>query len=126
VTTLSTCTDCGAVWNLALEACDVCGSGKRSIEVFEACSIGITEEYTLQGRHGEPGKIKPHLKISSRRKFNHDRQQEETVVMVVNSDTDDYQQIWTDDAGKITFQKQGNLVIPICTGGRRTDPLAAR
>jgi len=95
-----------------METCKVCDSSRRSIEVFITSSIGFTDEYKVQGRHGEPGKVKPHLEMTSRRKFNHDRQREETVVIVVNSDTDDYQQVWTDDDGNIAFEKRGSLRDP--------------
>ena len=110
--TLSTCTDCGAMWDQTRETCGVCGSSKRSIDAFVTCSIGVAEEYKVQGRHGEPGMVKPHLEMTSRRRFNRDRQRDETVVIVINSETDDYQQVWTDDDGNIAFEKCGSLRDP--------------
>jgi hypothetical protein len=92
--------------------CEVCNSSSRFIEVFVDSSIVLTDGFKLQGRHGEAGVVQPHLEVTSKRVFNRDRERDENVMILVNSDTDEYQQIWTDDQGNIAFEKQGSLRDP--------------
>lgn len=89
--------------------CEVCNSSSRSIEVFVTSSIVITDGLKVQGRHGMAGEVRPHLEVTSKRVFNRDREREENVLIVVNSETDEYQQVWTDDQGNVAFEKQGSL-----------------
>lgn len=108
--TFTTCSDCGAMWeDQSRSTCEVCKSANRSIEVFVTSSITITDGFKIQGRHGEAGAVRPHLEVTAKRVFNRDRDREENVMIVVNRDTDEYQQIWTDDQGDVAFEKQGRL-----------------
>jgi hypothetical protein len=73
-------------------------------------SIGITDGLRGQVRHGEPGKVAPHVKFYSEVLWNHDRQRMERRVMYVDSENDHYEQEWFSlETGERTYFKEGKL-----------------
>jgi hypothetical protein len=88
--------------------CPTCGSGDRAIFVTDHARA--YDGMTLQARHGQPGKVRPFKVISDEVVWNHDRQRDERRRMVIDRDTNEYVQEWSDlDTGEMTFVKRGPL-----------------
>jgi hypothetical protein len=57
------CSTCATPWASTDTACPSCGSPKRTVALYLTGTIMPRSRLHLRARHGQPGKVTPHLEI---------------------------------------------------------------
>ena len=105
-----TCSACATELDRPEPPCPSCGGMDRHVDADVDSAIGIESSVRLQARHGEGGKIKPHMIQKTGVRWRDDRQRHEHCEEVYDRENDHYRQSWFDlKTGERVFHKEGRL-----------------
>ncbi len=107
--TLPRCAECGVELQPDEPGCPECGSGNRLVH-HDDQAAAIESSWSLKGRHGVPGQVKPYLRTTVKREWSPSRNAWEEVTRVFDSDARIYRETYRSlETGEVTFHKEGAI-----------------
>jgi len=96
----------------------------RRFDVTLTAGVEVDPSMKSSSRHGQRGEVAPHIEVTNRTLWNHDRQRRERRQIVADGDRDYYLQEWTDPVTGEVYRKEGQLSDPNLHGesARRPRP----